>query len=95
MISIFFFIVHVVHQPYQKAAEDHVQFAALLSLSLTLFGGVVLKTDQTDENMYGRMLISFMLVAMNAAVFCIFVWQTYMAVTKPAKDPSTSLCNKP
>jgi hypothetical protein len=35
----------------------------MLALSITLFSGILLKTDQSDENMYGQALLAFMLVA--------------------------------
>ena len=79
---------------YENDNEDQLQFCAMLALTLTLFGGIVLKFDQKDENMYGRALINFMLVTINIAVMIIFVYKSYLAFTSTKKTPHAVLRDK-
>ena len=54
----------------------------------------MLKFPQEDENMYGRALISFMLVTINVAVMIIFVFKSYLAFTSTKKTPHAVLRDK-
>ena len=48
---------------------------AMLSITLTLFGGILLKTDTQNEDAYGAAIMGFLLIAINVAVVILFVYQ--------------------
>ena len=94
MISMGFFMIHMHCHAYETDNEDQLQFCAMLALTLTLFGGIVLKTDQEDENMYGKALISFMLITINITVMITFVVKSYLSFTTAKKSPHAVLRDK-
>jgi hypothetical protein len=83
VISITFFVIHVRTNAYIEDTEDDLQFAALLSITMTLFGGILLKTNTQDEDPYGAAAMSGLLFAINIGVIVIFVYQGYLAFKKP------------
>ena len=85
-ISIYFFVLHVRVSAYARAVEDDLQFCSMLSITLTLFGGILLKTDTQDEDPNGAAAMAFLLLVINVGVICLFIYQTYKAFTEPPED---------
>jgi hypothetical protein len=56
MISLVFFALHVEIRPYNEENEDSLQYNATLSVTLTLFGGILLKTH-TQANTASPLLL--------------------------------------
>jgi len=75
LISFTFFCVHVRVNAYVKDTEDRLQYYAMISISLTLFGGILYKTDTDDEDPYGSALMSVMIVGVNLMVQFLFMYQ--------------------
>ena len=94
VISAIFFVSHVRVAAYVREVEDDLQFCSMISITMTLFGGILLKTDTQDEDEYGSAVMTFLLLAINAGVICLFVYQTYKAVTEESGDSSPSLLDK-
>ena len=67
--------------------QDDLQFAAMLSITMTLFGGILLKTNTQDEDPYGAALLSGLLVGVNVGIVILFFYQGFLVLAKPP-DPS-------
>jgi len=81
-ISMFFFIAHVRCQAYIKDKDDDLQFCAMLGITFTLFGGILLKTDTQNEGPYGSVVLTGLLLAMNTGVFAMLAAQVYFDWTE-------------
>lgn len=88
VFSIFFLVLHVFRNAYVEDADDTLQFTAMLSLTMTLFFGIVIKTDDEEDDDYGRSVVAFLLVANNVMVVCLFLVQL---VIKATSTTSTGL----
>jgi len=87
VISIIFFIIHVRTNAYIEDVEDDLQFAAMFSITMTLFGAILLKTDTQDEDPYGSAVLTGILFGLNMGMIVMFFWQGFLVLTKPP-DPS-------
>jgi len=83
VVSIFFLVLHVFRHAYVEAADDTLQFTSMLSLTMTLFFGIVIKTDdqQREEDRYGKSVVAFLLVANNVMVIGLFMIQLVVKAT--------------
>ena len=59
----------------------------MLSITMTLFGGILLKTNTQDEDPYGAALLAGLLMGVNVGTVILFFYQGYLVLTKPP-DPS-------
>ena len=59
----------------------------MLSITMTLFGGILLKTNTQDEDPYGAALLSGLLVGVNVGIVILFFYQGFLVLAKPP-DPS-------
>ena len=82
-ISGFFFVWLIRSEAYINEAEHDLQFCAMLSITVTLFGGILLKTDTQKEDPYGTAVLTGLLLANNIAVVVLFLTQMYLAFRKP------------
>ena len=80
-ISMFFFIAHVRCQAYINDKDDDLQFCAMLGITFTLFGGILLKTDTQNEGPYGSVVLTGLLLAMNTGVFAMLAAQVFFDCT--------------
>jgi len=71
--------------------EDDLQFAAMLCITLTLFGGILLKTDTQDEDPYGAAVMSGLLMGINVGIVILFVFQAYVALKTPKNTLTLTL----
>ena len=93
-ISITFFVIHVRTSAYVEDLEDDLQFCAMLSITMTLFGGVLLKTNTQDEDPYGAAAMTGLLIAVNVGVVVLFMFQGYLAFKKPPAKSTLKLQKK-
>lgn len=94
VISMTFFILHVTFAAYASQEEFKLQFCAGLSITMTLFGGILLKTNTDDEDAAGEFLISFMLMVINIGVLVMFFYQTWMGITGGGEDSAKEMQRK-
>ena len=69
-------------------SEDQLQFYAMLTVTLTLFGGILLKTKTQDEDRYGTTVMAALLVAINSGVVIFWLVQCYLAWKYPSPKVS-------
>jgi len=89
-ISITFFIWHVQTGAYKTDLEDELQFCAMLSITLTLFGGLSLKAQEgmeeaqlEDPSPAEKGVTAFMLVLINVGVVVLMLYQVFLTFRKP------------
>lgn len=84
--SIFFFCLHVQTNAYKSDLEDQLQFCAMLSITLTLFGGLLLKaqTEITTEDSTAaeEALMALLLLAINIGVVVLMCYQVFLTFRK-------------
>merc|ERR1711865_925730 len=80
-ISGIFFVLHVKTSAYQSAQTDELQFCSMLSITLTLFGGVLLNTNTQDEDPAGLFLMTFLLMVINVGVIFLFLYLSWKGLT--------------
>ena len=79
-ISLGFLILHTRLQAYVEDEEDDLQSAAMLSITLSLFGGILLKANEADQaTPYETATMTGLLIAINAGIVVLFFWQCWMA----------------
>ena len=93
-ISIAFFILHVRLQAYVDDDEDQLQFASMLSITLTLFGGILLKTNTQDDGPYGLAALTGLLLFINVLILLLFLYQSYKTFGSPAEVRQAKLRRK-
>ena len=84
-ISIVFWVLHVRTMAYVNETESDLQFYSQLSITMTLFGGILLKTNTQDEDPAGLALMSFLLLVINIGVVILFIVQCYKSVSNSRK----------
>lgn len=86
-ISIFFFLLHIKTNAYVEDLEDELQFCAMLSVTLTLFGGLGLKATSEipseEQTAYEQGLMAFILIAINLGVVLLAAYQIVLTFKKP------------
>jgi len=83
-ISFFFLLLHDVVQPYIDDSEDTLQRYATISMTLTLFSGILLKTEADKEGSeFAQTCFRALILLINVAVVVLFVVQ---ALHKPSLD---------
>ena len=75
-------------RPYTEDSEDQLQFYAMLTMTLTLFGGILLKTKTQDEDRYGAMVMTALLITINTGVVIFWLVQCYLAWRYPSTKVS-------
>lgn len=89
VISGFFYVLHVKTSAYANDTQDELQFCSMLSITLTLFGGILLRTNTQDEDPAGLFMMTFLLIVINVGVILLFAYQTYKGLTAPPpEEPS-------
>jgi len=83
VISFFFYVLHLTTQAYVDNAEYDLQTNAMLSITMTLFGGILLKTDTQDEDSNGLAIMGAMMIIVNVGVVVAFCYTTIMAIRNP------------
>jgi hypothetical protein len=75
-IAFTFLVSDAVVQPFVNSAEGRLQRTANISMVLTIFGGILLKTKAASEgSAMEQTVISYLMIAINACVFIAFVIQ--------------------
>ena len=88
VIAIIFFILHVRYRAFADVIQGDLQFCSMLSIVMTLFGGILLQTKSVeDEDPNGKAAMAGLLLAINVGVISLFLYQTAMAVKAPPTDP--------
>jgi len=77
-IAIIFFVLHVRTRAYCEIKEFDLQFYAALSILTTLFGGILLKTDTQNEDEYGEVALTSLLIACNMGIIVLFCYQIFI-----------------
>ena len=94
-ISIFFFCLHVKTNAYIADIEDELQFCALLSICLTLFGGLALKANEEttleEKDPAESALMAILLVVINVGVVVLMLYQCFLTFRKPPPSSQTKL----
>lgn len=90
IISLVFFVWHVQTNAYRKDLEDELQFCAMLSITVTLYGGLVLKaqdgmSDEEDVSPAESALLAFILMAVNISVVGLCLYQMVLGIKKGGK----------
>ena len=75
VIAAYFLLVHLGLYGYQNVKQNRLQLCSMLSLSMTLFAGILLKTEPDDEDVYGRIILEYLLIGMNFGIMFMFVIQ--------------------
>jgi len=88
VIAIVFFILHVRYRAFADLVQGDLQFCSMLSIVMTLFGGILLQTKSVEEEEpNGKAAMAGLLMAINIGVIVLFIYQTVMAVKAPPSDP--------
>merc|ERR1712139_484074 len=91
-------MLHVRTNAYIKNMEDDLQFCAMLSITLTLFSGLLLKAQQSaedeDTDGYETGLMVFMLVGINIGVVILCLYQVFLTFRKGPPASQTKLQRK-
>ena len=82
-ISFLFLILHLLVNAYAENEEFELQTNSMISITMTLFGGILLKTDTQDEDANGLLIMSILLVAVNVLVILLFCQGTIEAIRNP------------
>jgi len=76
VISFSFMIFHDSVKPYIDDSEDSLQRYANIAITLTLFGGILLKTESDEESgPQGKIVMTILLLSINMLVVILFVMQ--------------------
>ena len=65
---------------YEDDNADDLQFASMLSITLNLFGGILLMTKTQDEDVYGSAMMTGLLFGINFGMSVLFIYLTYMTL---------------
>ena len=90
VISLAFFSLHAEIRPYTEHNEDQLQFCAMLSITLTLLGGILLKTNTHKEDPNGAVVMAVTLVTINAGVITLFIRHCYLTWRFPSPEVTSS-----
>jgi len=74
MISIGYLVLHVQNQPFAEDQENTLQFLSELAITLTMFCGICLKVDVTDEDPYGEIVLRVLLFGVNVSFVLFFLY---------------------
>jgi len=75
MIAFFFMLCHDAVRPYIDDGEEDLQRYANISIVLTLFGGIMYKTNSDGETEFGKFVLKMLLVCVNVGVVSLFILQ--------------------
>jgi hypothetical protein len=90
VLAIFFMCIHVQSNAFVKDEEDRLQFISVLAIVLTLFGGLVYKSDMSNEDAQGMAMVDGLLMLINVGVIGLFLVQTFVMATKKPKGGATA-----
>ena len=90
VISLAFFSLHAEIRPYTEHNEDQLQFCAMLSITLTLLGGILLKTNTHKEDPNGAVVMAVTLITINAGVITLFIRHCYLTWRFPSPEVTSS-----
>ena len=85
LISLFFLVLHMGTNGYVKPEEDTLQFVCMLTVTLTLFSGLLLKAQESavdsgeQSTPYEQGLMAFMLIFINVGVVALTLYQASAA----------------
>jgi len=82
-VAVIFFVLHVRTGAYCEIKEYDLQFYATLSILTTLFGGILLKTDTQNEDAYGEVALTSLLIGCNTGIIFLFCYQIYLTWKDP------------
>lgn len=68
----------ICEQAYIDDKDDMLQLTSMLSITMTLFCGILLKTNTQDEDEYGAALLSVLLMGLNIGVVLMFAIQVVL-----------------
>jgi len=79
VISLGFFVAHVRILAYKDDDDDDFQFASMLTITLNLFGGILLMAETQEEDTYGAATMTILFFAINAGMALLFIYLVYMS----------------
>jgi len=91
VISISFFVLHVLLHPYKRSEEDMLQFCASLAISMSLFIGILLKTNTDEEDPYSKLVMYGLLGVLNVGVFVMLITQIWYGIKQTVSNFTESM----